>query len=670
MKNVVNSYLSELLELEISGKEAISAPTNWLKEPLLSVETEIDRDIERISSSLISKDGNTRGVWWFLIGSPGNGKSAAVGSLVRILKSQHNVTFEEQIEGQRKGRNIEDIEPDQLPYLLKLHEENNSYASALFAQDASVVPNPYEKSPNTGEALIQLMDLAYTGGLSLVVCANRGVIEKAIQTADPDTKKKIWYKILLSLQDSAEKKSTAETVYEFPQAKNNVFQKFAVEQTILDRKSIISDGHLKSLISKATAETNWEICSKCQAKDVCPFKANRDWLTSAVGSERFNNVMRYAELMDGQAIVFREAIALIALLLAGNSRDYGDASPCEWVHNKQENGFYYSLLARRVYMTIFRSYSPQGLKTSQAKKNEQLNLLLSNKSNCELKSQRALEGIKSDKIAVENGITRLLSYQGICSKLDPVKENQGKRLERRWNISCSNLESIEDNLLITNLEKICFGIWADLEDSIEKIDKKDDEHSYYRNLRRWITSITYRIGFMSEGRILFEEELEDYQRIISINLNLDDDVDLDDEILDLKKELESSLKSFVFGGVDTSIRISDSLKVSGDTIISQIKPKIESREDRNSNRMAIKIGKGLIEISPKTYVWLKRISTTGLSSITVPPEVRQIADDIRRRTASVIDYAYEKEIDIEITKPNGESIKLTRDGNRYLRRNS
>ena len=666
MENVINTYLSELLEMEISGKEAISAPTNWLKKPLLSVETEIDRDIERISSSLVSKDGNTRGVWWFLIGSPGNGKSAAVGSLVRTLKAQQNVTFEEPIEGQRKGRNIEDMEPDELPYLLELHEENNSYASALFAQDASVVPNPYDRNPNTGEALIQLMDDAYSRGLSLVVCANRGVIEKAIQT--PDVKKKEWYKILLSLQDSAGRDLAAEDLHKFPQAKNNVFQQFSVEQTILDRKSIISDGHLKSLIANATSGNNWGICSNCRAKDVCPFKANRDWLNSAEGSERFNNIMRYAELMDGQAIVFREAIALIALLLAGNSRDYGDASPCEWVHEKQENGLYFSLLARRVYMTVFRSYSPQGLKTNQAMKNEQLNVILSNKSNCETQSKRAIEGLKSEKIAIENGITRLLSYQGICSKLDPVKENQGKKLERRWNISCSNIESIEENLLITKLEKICFEIWADLENSIENINKKDDEHSYYRNLRRWITSVTYRIGFMSEGKILFEEELEDYQRIISINLNQDNDVD--DEVLNLKKELETSLKNFVFGEGDTSIRISDSFKVSGDAITSQLKPKIESKEDQNSNRMTIKIGKGLIEISPKTYVWLKRISTTGLSSTTVPPEVRQIADDIRKRTASVINYAYEKEIDVDITKPNGEIIKLTRDENRYIRRNS
>ena len=662
MEKIINSYLSALIELEVSGKEAISAPSNWLKEPLLNVKTDIDEDVERISPSLLIQDNDAKlGAWWFLIGSPGNGKSAAVGSLVRNLKTSHGAKFIEPSKGKGDGREISEIAEDEVPYLLELREKNLSYSSTLFAQDASVVPNPYEEDPNTGEALIALLDAAYEKGLSLVVCANRGVIEKALQI--PVVKKKDWYPILLNIQKIEDRSIESEKTYEFPENKKNVFKNFKLETTILDNKSIISDGHLKSLVNKATDVEKWKVCDNCSANNICPFKANRDWLAKSEGLVRLNEVMRYGELMDGQALVFREATAMIALILAGNSRDYTSKSPCDWVHERIEKGYYFSLLARRIYMTIFRAYSPQGLKVSVKEKEKQIKLLLVNKNNLEELSQNALKGLRSEKIASETGLSRFLSYSGVFAQLDPVKENQGKPLERRWNVTCSNTSLIEDNLFISDLEKICFKIWADIENNIEKIGKKEIEHNYYRQLRRWITSVTYRLGFLSEGKILFEEELKDYEKIVSLKTDSDND-----DLLDLKVELQQSLKAFVFGGNNPSIRLTNSLTVSGDSITSQLKPKIIPDENSASTRMTVKIGKGIIEISPQTYVWLNRISTTGLSPVTVPPEVKQIADDIRKRSASVVNYAFENEdIDIEITKPDNEVILLTREGNRYRR---
>ena len=67
----------------------------------------------------------------------------------------------------------------------------------------------------------------------------------------------------------------------------------------------------------------------------------------------------------------------------------------------------------------------------------------------------------------------------------------------------------------------------------------------------------------------FEDELEDNLDEMT-ETSSDEDNDVDDEVLNLKKELETSLKNFVFGEGDTSIRISDSFKVSGDAITSQL----------------------------------------------------------------------------------------------------
>ena len=89
-----NNFLVDLLSLQQDGSGAISAPSNWSEPPLLSVKTELDSAVDKVAEQLVSNnsEGNT-GAWWFLVGSPGNGKSAAVGRLVRSLRDKHDATF-------------------------------------------------------------------------------------------------------------------------------------------------------------------------------------------------------------------------------------------------------------------------------------------------------------------------------------------------------------------------------------------------------------------------------------------------------------------------------------------------------------------------------------------------------------------------------------------------
>lgn len=82
-----NNFLVELLALQQDGKQAISSPSNWINQkPLLEVPTKLDEIIEELGNAILSKKGNnTIARWHFFIGSPGNGKSAAVGKLCRFL---------------------------------------------------------------------------------------------------------------------------------------------------------------------------------------------------------------------------------------------------------------------------------------------------------------------------------------------------------------------------------------------------------------------------------------------------------------------------------------------------------------------------------------------------------------------------------------------------------
>jgi len=648
-----NSFLTQLLDLEVSGKDAISAPGNWTTPPLLNIQTHVDDTIDKLALQLISQRGaNKTGVWWFLVGSPGNGKSAAVGRLVRTLKETYNSELREPKESGKLGRELQDFDENDIPYVVELYEEGKNFASALFAQDASVVPNPYDSEPNTGAALIDLLEDASVKGQSVVVCANRGVIEKALQQkADKNAP---WYQALNAIQNSNDSK-----IIKFNDSGSSklVFEDIKVEVTPLDEKSIVADNTFGMLLDKATSNSGWSDCDGCSSSDECPFKNNRDWLKRDEGKSRFISVLRYVELMSGQAIVFREALALIALMLAGTSRDYkGGITPCEWVHERVEKGALFSLLSRRIYMLLFKSHSPFGLKNGAKDKAGQIDILTKTANLLPRAGAEAINALNTDKIATDVGLKRFLSIEGIFAEIDPVKENQGKKMEQRWNVATGRLDLVEDQPLISSLEKKCFSIWADCEDLPDEIKNQDDAHNYYRELRHWITSVTYSLGFFAEGHLLFEKELKEYQVI----LDLDDDKGLTDEQDELKEAIQDSFKSFVFGSDSPMVKISKVLTVFGRTVNDQLEPELDLSAGRKT-RLVMKISDNELELSPRSFAWLRRKSRTGLSDKTFPPDVQQVADDIRYKAASYIKYAFiNKGIKLQIKKPNGDLLELER----------
>lgn len=648
-----NSFLTQLLDLEVSGKDAISAPGNWITAPLLDIQTDVDDTINKLAPQLISQGGaNKVGVWWFLVGSPGNGKSAAVGSLVRTLKKKYSSEFREPKQGGKLGRELSDLNENDIPYVVELYEDGNNFASALFAQDASVVPNPYDSEPNTGAALIDLLEAASAKGQSVVVCANRGIVEKALQ--QKVDKNEPWYQALRAIHDSKRSKTIK---FDDSGSSKLVFDEVKVEVTPLDEKSIVADNTFGMLLDKATSNSGWSDCDGCSSSQLCPYKNNRDWLKSEEGKSRFIKVLRHAELMSGQAIVFREALAFIALAMAGTSRDYkDDTTPCGWVHERVKKGAVFSLLSRRIYMLLFKSHSPFGLKHGDKDKANQINILTKNANLLPEIGTAAINALSTDKIATDVGLKRFLSLEGIFAEIDPVKENQGKQREQRWNIATGRSDLVHNQPLISSLEKQCFSIWADCEDLTDKIEKQDDTHNYYRELRRWITSVTYRLGFFAEGHLLFEQELKEYQVILDINENND----LTEAQEDLKVKIEDSFKMFVFGSESPQVKISKVLTVFGRKVSEQLEPELDLRASRKT-RLIMKISDKELELSPRSFAWLRRKSRTGLSDKTFPPDVQQVADDIRYKAASYIKYAFiEKGIKLQIKKANGDVLDLER----------
>ena len=81
----------------------------------------------------------------------------------------------------------------------------------------------------------------------------------------------------------------------------------------------------------------------------------------------------------------------------------------------------------------------------------------------------------------------------------------------------------------------------------------------------------------------------------------------------------------------------------------------------------MKIGTHDLELSPRCFAWLKRKSDTKLSDKTFPPDVHQVANDIRHKAASYINYAFiPDEIYLKITKPSGDVLNLERRNKRLV----
>ena len=148
--------------------------------------------------------------------------------------------------------------------------------------------------------------------------------------------------------------------------RGTVFDELEVSYELLDNRSLLVNYDVfERLVKKATADQNWDACSGCPSMSLGPFKGNRDDLAADGLRRNVLDILRRAEVLDGQIIVFREAVALLSLLLAGCPNDHGRRTPCEWVHDQMENNRVFNLLARRVPSILFGATRANGLESPE-----------------------------------------------------------------------------------------------------------------------------------------------------------------------------------------------------------------------------------------------------------------------------------------------------------------
>ena len=513
---VRNDFLSQLLTLQQDGKHAISAPTNWMHQPQLEVPTDVDAIIDSLQESMLSgKGANDTARWHFFIGSPGNGKSAAMGKLYRRLISSKGCRVEDE-----NGVLISSLEPNVIPYAINVFEGEEKFVSAQIVQDASVVRNPFSKDVDPATELLQTLREAWDGGISLVVCTNRGVLEKAHR--DNHMRREVnsepWFKVLAAIV-SAKTSLSGEIpgAWDFD-GKKKVFKKVKIGYSHLDNRSLLlGRDTFEQLLVNATKDEHWTPCSECPAKALCPFKANRDWLVSNDPRKRVIELLTRAEVLSGQVIVFREALALISLLLAGCSRDYDGMHPCDWVKSRAEKDDFFSLATRRIYMSLFASHTPVGLEAVKSLREQQLTSLqwLMDVMDENSVARKAVGHVVNGKApSTDVGITRLLGETGVMTRLDPCREEMPAEFYERWDSDFEVVSKV-GGPLITDLERACLDAWKKLEEGLELTMDHSVSGAHWA-LRRWSSNFLLHLGALVDGRSAWATGLDEFATLLDL----------------------------------------------------------------------------------------------------------------------------------------------------------
>jgi len=669
---VRNDFLPELLTLQQDGRHAISAPCNWDVPPLLEVEADYDDVIGELSESIRESDSSKSARWHFFIGSPGNGKSAAIGKLYRNLtRSGEFLAFDED------KREVSSLLPDEIPRTIRIHRKGKKFAVAHIVQDASVVKEPYAAQVDPAQDLCDTLKDVWRHGASLIVCTNRGVLEKAFRDRyrDEEIRKQAWFKLLSALVK--EDKNGLSSPRRFTKSSRKlVFSSVKVSYTYVDRSSlVIGCDTLKKLIDEATREEHWNICGTCPVRTLCPFKANRDWLSDEELQTRLFSLFRRAEVLSGQSIVFREALALISLLLAGHPDDYASEHPCVWVSNLVKQRDIFSLASRRIYMTLFASHFPRGLEQGENLRRKQLTFLENLAHSGSLEDMGVKDAVtatyENPHPSEDVGVKRLLGSAGIFSILDPCLDELPAEFFDRWD---SDYQTAQDNgrRHFTRLEEECAQVWGHLEENLDKLTHQQPESQWA--LRRWSSSFLLHFGALYEGRSRWSSELDGFVDHLEVATKKSQTKADKEKMMILNERLQGLLDSASSRRDGSAIQLSDAVELFGQWVRSNLKPRTAKQEGSGSVSLSIEFGqdqqKESATLGANLYVWLVNFATGTLYEECFPQELLAGARDARVRAAASGRYAYETDgVTVRIKDEEGNyRYELKRaDGEVFLR---
>lgn len=658
-----NAFVAKLIRLQQDGKEAISGPGNWREAPLLEVPTEPEEFLDKLLDNLCPGGGDDSiGCWHWMIGSPGNGKSAKLGFLARrLLARGYEIVSED-------GVALVDADPEWLPYVLEVREPGKRFRFAYLVQDASVVRNPFSAVCDPAHDLAEVLREAATRGVSLLLCTNWGVLQRLFDSGhtNPEIRNEPWFR---SVAKAVGNDHEAVVVYP-PEDGKPVFRELHITYEVLDNRSLLVNSDVfERLLAKATSPAKWSECDGCPSLSVCPMRANREDLLDETSQRNVLQVLRRAETLDGQVIVFREAVALVSLFLAGCPNDHGSLSPCEWVHHQIEQGASFNLLARRLPALLFGSSKTYGLEGSsrgvpgagtarrlQLEALDAVGQLLGRSS----PAQRAVEAVVAGRgLSVDVGIERLLGDEGTLQRLDPSLDPRHAAALDDFAAVVTALEPGEVTREIGAVERLCMQHWESMFESIEAEGDPVSGLGLYFWVRRWQSTVLGWIAAVARGITAQQEELDQYLSFLS-------EAGERSERLATMRRLENVLeellapRSGIGGGVQ--LELSPSMRLTGPWAERELRPRLQHDDERSNNAVYVKMSRHHpYVISAESFSWLSLQQKFGLSDLSFNPEILESLRRAQAQAAAASGYSVQDDdVEVIIVEEDGKQHRLER----------
>lgn len=633
-----NSLLVELLDLQQDGNSAISAPQNWQSEPLFYTRTDVDIEIDR-AIEIIKENENKEGIWLFLIGAPGNGKSALAGRIARALLQDKFCFFEPDYHDNTKNKpEFKFNNTESLPYLLEVFDkQTKKFSICSFIQDASVVKDRYSKNITPAKDLIETCIDCYKKGKSLIVCANRGVIEDIDRVKNDfnDEDRKIINKVFSVINKGKGK-------LPIPDKGPSVNSEIGFKKFSLENKSLLQQNDtFNSLITSACVDLEWQKCESCKSMDFCPFYQNRQDLLVEKIRNNFITILKQYESYSGQTIVFREAIAILSFVLTGLIDDYieFDGSPCKWVNKMVETQSWFELIGRRIYISMYSPYAPFLIDY------EMKNSLLRDTTIKKIIGKKTIR-----KLSLNTGLNRFFSNQGIANEIHPSKNIEIPLRSIDLSMKILADTKFKNFEMIRILEKKLFELFEAIED---KMPDSDDllVNKTYNLVRKWGIGYFLHISFFTGGYTRFSQELEELSKINSFEPR-------SKECINIKKKIGSSLVELLNSGEVELNQNTTVINLEQTPFIRSFK-EIENMEIKNPLGVYVSFKKDaadLIFIEGKTFCFLLNKAKLKLSNLTFPAELIDQLKYHQIMVARQSDYNLRENIRLKIKTDKGDQV--------------
>lgn len=514
-----NDLTKLLVSYEREGANAISLPTSWSRAPPIFEKTQLVEEMERVADSLYQ---TTDSIWYFLIGAPGNGKSEAIGALLRRAAVHASATgTPNPLSGGTTGGGgtVCRRYSVQLP----------GARSLLIIQDATV---PEDRLSDAAADLFStLEDAASLAGTSVIVCANRGIVQRATQGRTGSVRE------ILDFVTSATSEDSANPPAPLLVQRSVASDAFRVTAWPLDHESILFGGDdsngwkdptgsiLDKVIRRIVGPDAWEggACGNCAASPQCPLLENARWLRDRERRTAYLRILRRAEVWGGQRLVMREALELLTNSIVGSRYDFGKAHPCEWVEEHHRTLMasvpratklrsLLKLLARRIYMGLYARHAPAGLDLSvDGTDSEYLNALGSQPQVDDL--AKAIR--ETDRSASKQaGLTRLAGPDGLLRDLDPVL---GPAVDCNTSLdpdlrAKGQREAAEVAMggALGGTESLLYAYATDIEADEDRLMPHLNSSQIQGGIARWLSAYTTRIVGMARAEHPHAFELEIY----------------------------------------------------------------------------------------------------------------------------------------------------------------